>query len=451
MELSFSERNLAIDYKTQHLLKRMLNPLTGMNRSIGFMNRSKYEPRMMTAGGDLTGIHVLRNRPDPGPGSYHIGGSGIFLNEPIIRCLGESLERYSQLISDVGGKRPVEVATYKEMIAMGRVVISSEKLKFFTDQQYRKDKFPFRPFDSQMPMGWIEVPSLTGGPPRWLPAQLFFVGYSGRKGEKRLNASVTTGTAAHTSPVSAQFNALKELIQIDSVMGHWYSSAVAPRIEMDARTKPMTQLLDQYFSSKEGRPQFYFLKNADLPAFSIACVIRKPGRIPSIGVGLGIGVRLNRALYSALLEASGVIQMAKKAIIDKVEKDNPGSLDFNIDPENIYDLDSNVVYYASPGNEKYVDEKFSEKMTIPAKELPPDLITDPEGEVEHLLNGFRNTGKELYCMDLTTRDLEQLGFCSCRAWSPDTLSLSLPSAPPVLHPRFSSYGGASNPMPHPYP
>jgi hypothetical protein len=68
-----------------------------------------------------------------------------------------------------------------------------------------------------------------------------------------------------------------------------------------------------------------------------------------------------------------------------------------------------------------------------------------------LIDAFWKTGNELIGLDLTTGDVRDLGFRVVRLWSPDLLSLPLPSAPPLLHPRFNSYGGATDGAPHPYP
>jgi hypothetical protein len=67
------------------------------------------------------------------------------------------------------------------------------------------------------------------------------------------------------------------------------------------------------------------------------------------------------------------------------------------------------------------------------------------------VEGFRDAGLRLVTLDLTTPDLADLGFVVVRVWSPDTLSLALPSAPPTAHRRFGAYGGATHRDPHPYP
>lgn len=80
-----------------------------------------------------------------------------------------------------------------------------------------------------------------------------------------------------------------------------------------------------------------------------------------------------------------------------------------------------------------------------------DVDAGPEEQVRLLAGAFNATGKELVVLDLTTADVRALGFRSIRVWSPQTLSLSLPSAPPLAHPRFRAYGGARDGHPHPYP
>jgi ribosomal protein S12 methylthiotransferase accessory factor len=54
-------------------------------------------------------------------------------------------------------------------------------------------------------------------------------------------------------------------------------------------------------------------------------------------------------------------------------------------------------------------------------------------------------------IDLTTPDIRDLGLRVLRVWSPDLLTLCLPSAPPLAHPRFGDYGGVGEEKPHPYP
>jgi ribosomal protein S12 methylthiotransferase accessory factor len=434
---------------TPRLISRMLNPMTGLVKMIGFVSRDSTDPRILTAGAELTGVHVLRDRPDPGAASYHIGGGGVHLDEAVIRCLGESVERYCQFVFDAMNPEHVVTASYDEMVARGEKVIDRDKLLFYSPEQHDRPGFPFKPFRSHDPIGWLKLSSLLDDEERWVPAQLLLVGYSGRPGERRLIASVTTGTAAHTDRAAALRNALRELIQIDSAMGHWYSPTDAWRILLDSRVAAVQTLVEQQFRPQAAPPEFYLLPSPDLPGFAVACVIRRPGEVPAVSIGLGMALGLNHALYSALIEGVGVLQMAKRALIDRASArpDEAKSLD----PAAIYDLDSNVAWYALPENARHVDAKFHSRRTVSARDLPADRMLDHREESRQLAAAFRASGKELYWMDLTTPDVRELGFTVARVWSPDVLGLCLPSAPPVRHRRFAAYGGATNLHPHPYP
>ncbi len=437
--------------QTRTLISRMWSPLCGLDQQIGFLLRSHHEPRFMIAGAQLAGVHVLRGLEEPPPGGYHIGGSGVYLDEALIRTLGETVERYSQLMSEVSDRHTIVYASYEEMRDRDELVIDASHLRFFSDPYYGRPGFPFQRFAPDAIIGWIKVPSLNQGSRElWVPAQLLLVGYLPKHhdGEPWLLASMTTGSAAHTAPLLALRNALIELVQIDSTMGHWYSSAVAPRIEFDRRTQAMENLIARLFGPGQSRPKFFWLRNPDLPGFTVACQIRQaPKCLPVVGTGLGGDLTLSGAMYKALLEAVGVIQLAKLELMTHSFNEEGVS----IDPRSIYDLDRNVAYYAQIGKQALLDHKFSDAKTVRAGDLPADIKGSAAEDVRFIVNSFAKSEKELVFMDLTTPDIAQLGFTALRVWSADTLSLCLPSAPPVQHKRFQAYGGVTNEEPHPYP
>jgi len=448
-----SATGLDVRYPTYLLLQRMLSPLCGLNKGIGFNMRSTREPRFLMAGADLTGVHLLRDEPSPRTGSYHIGGSGVTREEVLIRTLGETIERYAQLVSEVSDRHEICVATYDELAANGARVVNADKLSFFSTSQFARPGFPFHPFDRDALMGWVKTRSLLDGEATWAPAQLVLVGYKAKEEirERVILPSVTTGTAAHTTATAALRNALLELVQIDAAMGHWYSSTVAPRIVLDGRTQPIERIIQRYFDSRKPQPRFYWLESPDLPAFSIACVIKgEPTQVPAVAVGLGCDVTLVDAMYHALLEAVAVVQLAKVVLFyEGIEREQ--GIAAPLDPTRILDLDRNVAFYALPEHSEYVDTRFDARSTVPAAALPEDSMVDAQQEVALLVDRFRTTNKDLLLLDLTTADIRALGFTVARVWSPDTISLCLPSAPPLAHHRFETYGGALHENPHPYP
>jgi len=264
---------------------------------------------------------------------------------------------------------------------------------------------------------------------------------------RRFAEGVTTGTAAHTSFGRTLRNALLELVQIDAAMGHWYGRARSVTLGSDARTRAVEGAIARRLVRHGAAPRFHWLPSADLPGFAIACVIEGP-RPPTVAVGLGCDLRLGRAIYNAFLEGVAVAQLAKvslfrRAMDRRLETSGDGG------SGHIYDLDSNVVRYAAsePGA---LGPRFDGE-PVPPSDLPPDVDLGVAGDVAHLLDAFADTGKRLGSLELTTEDVRALGFRVVRVWSPDMLTLSLPDAPPALHPRFDAYGGFAREDPHPYP
>jgi thiazole/oxazole-forming peptide maturase SagD family component len=432
----------------------MVSPLCGLDRMLVFSQRSREGPRFIVGGAELTGVHHLLNQADPG--SYHIGGVGVVLHEAVIRALGETVERYAQFVSAFGARHPVTMAAYAEMAERRLSIPAPETLAFFSEAQHASPAFPFRPFDPSRPLGWVKAVSLPDRTEAWVPAQLVLLGYRVRHdaGEPWLLPAVTTGTAAHTRPDQALRNALLELVQVDAAMGHWYSAATAPQIVLDERTKPLERLIARQFGARRPTIRFHWLGSPDLPGLIVACVIKgAPGQIPAVGVGLGADLELVPAMYKALLEAVGVMQLAKVNLVNRAMisgKRAEGAAE-PIDPARILDLDTNVGYYALPENAPVIDEKFVVNRSVPASSLPAGSGLTTEQELRLLVDGFRRTKKSVVFLDLTADDVRQLGFVVARVWSPDTLSLCFPSAPPTRHPRFGAYGGVAHRNPHPYP
>jgi len=450
---STAQCSIGIQAHTEALLRRMLSPLVGLDTQIGYTLRTRGDSRFMMAGAEMTGIHVLRNQPRPPRGHYHIGGAGVHVDEALIRSLGETVERYAQFASEIHLLGGLRWATYNDLRRDGEVLLAPEAIEVYSSRQYAVQGFPFHPFDPDAPMHWIESPSLIDGEPCWIPAQLVLVGYNVRTEDKepRIGLAVTTGGAAHVTEALAKRNGLLEQIQIDAAMTHWYGGRPAVRVVLDLRTRALSNLIDRLFARSDDRfMSFYWLADQEFSVFSIACVIGSTNGIPASVVGLGADLGLEAAMYKALLEALGIVQLAKVTLMNMAVSKPRTPLE-DIDPDSIFDLDTNVGYYALPGHDAPIREKFNDRICRPASELPDDGPSRPEDAVAVLLQRFQALGLDLYGFDLTTPDVRALGFKAHRVWSPQLLSLCMPSAPPAAHPRFATFGGFRYVGPHPYP
>ncbi len=429
---------------TKVLMRRMLSPLSGLSPKFGFVIRSALEPKIAIAAGDMTGVHISRGQPLPGV--HHIAGTGTSYEEATIGVLAETIERYALYRSTGIKRQEVVFASYNNMVTNSRVLMA-ENLQYFSDRQLDRPGFPFSRLSSDMVIGWVSTKSLVDGCVCWIPAQVALVGYPRQPNEPQFMLGVSTGTAAHTRLDQALRNALLELIQIDAAMGNWYGdqSPVLVRLGNNSKTKTVEELIGRQLHRYGPIPRFYWLPSADQSALTIACVIEDQ-EVPKFAVGLGCDLCLARAMYKAFLEGVAVAKLAKVNVFRQATEDVPSV----IDPSKIYDLDTNVAYYAVEG-QSTLRAKFGVGPGVSPSDLPEDLDSGITSDLRHLVEGFIGTEKELVFLDLTTTDIRDLGFCVVRVWSPDTISLSLPSAPPGMHPRFQAYSGITNEAPHPYP
>lgn len=419
------------------LARRIVNPMTGLVPHVAFHTRGRRGTRVVLATADLTGVHQLVGGSPAEPGSHHIGAASLTVADASIRTLAESIERYAQFA----------FATHHEFVFAPMAELTGPTLapeEHFTDEQYAAPGFPFDRVDPDAPLGWWRMAALTGGPDLSVPAQSTLVGYQPRidDGEPWLHAAVTTGSATHTDPTRALLNAIQELVQLDATMGHWHTATPSVRIGFDHRTRALESIVTRHWDRRAPDPEFHLLPSPDLPGFTVACLVRAGGAgQPAITLGLGADTSLTAAMYKALLEGTTLTAL----LDDAAPEDAAPNEDLFLD------LESNVNHYARPEHAHVVADRFAHCDTVSAADLPPDSTDDIRLTVRRYVAAFRETGKRLLYGDLTTPDVRRLGFHVLRAWSPDTLSLSLPGAPAQRHPRYRDYGGYSHNRPHPYP
>lgn len=438
-------------YQSGQLIRRMLSPFCGINQEIAYVSRTGGDKRLMVGTAALTGVHVLFDRPNPGRGAYHIGGTGIFPQESMIRILGESIERYAQLMSGFAFASQLRIASWRELNAQGEPVLPFDALTFYAVKQLSRPGFPFESATLDSPLAWIKMQSCDGSAPLYVPAQLVLVGYTVNKeqNEPWLTTAVTTGTAAHISYEQAFRSALLELIQLDTVIGHWYSGWKIYQIELDHRVSAFHALFKRYTSTSQHHYLFYYLPNPNLAGITVACVYLQEKGLPKVVIGLGADLSLESAMYKAFLETVASVGLARMVVFKgKNELDKHSSI---IDPNQLYDLDRNVEYYGAGQKYSRIEERFLRMPGMRASDCPPDVSGTPAQQLRQLINSFKQHNKRLYYLDLTGSEEKALGFNVVRVWSPDTLSLCLPSAPQILHPRFNDYGGFKHADPHPYP
>ena len=418
-----------------------VSPFCGITKSISLITRSELEPRIIVAGGDLSNIEVWRSNYKRLIASYHIGGSGVNLEETLTKALAEAVERYASiLVSITGGRNRLKFGTQSEFGPSERF-LDVENFRWFSSRFSSIDDFPFGNPTPEDELTWIEVKSVNTGEREFVPAHAVLVGFEGGVGEKRYIPSVTSGTSVHVTRDLSFRNSLFELVQVDAVMGHWYGrDCDVFKFEVDNSLPNLRRIIEQHWSNEMPEPSFYVLAPNEVPLHVVICAVSADVGPPFLGLGQGSDLDLERAAYKALLEGIGVFNLAKIAALEfddtEAEKENK-----------FRDLDSNVVHYSNEENAKIVFDKLGWEH-ISASEL---ISNKKIKSIDQIICILIEQGIRLYEIDLYCKETQYFDLFATRLWSPDLLCLCLPGLPFDAHPRFDTFGGFANASPHPYP
>lgn len=459
----------ALDPAVRRYMERCVSPLAGLVRTLRVVSYDAENRALVTVLPELVELHRRAGveRPD-----YHLGGFGFSLNESVMKALGESVERAAHFLLHVHRPELFSRHAQAELRVASRAHVPVCEFGRFRPEQLAHPRSPVRAVDEETPISWVRMLDLRGGGEVLLPAQAVLAGFPSRD-EPRAFVGITTGTAAHVDRARALRGAFLELLQVDATVGHWYSASTAPRIEVSPRSTPrLARFLARnaaWLDRVNGRCEFYALRQPErMPVYVAACVIRRDDGFPALMIGHGVETDLEHAMYRALYEAVPISLVTHIQVLRQMfGEPKPGepvqpraasvrALFGRLDPGDVTDLETGVAWYALPENAAGL---FPARFDPGAVVGGPDLYREvapawrgvpPEAVCGEMLRECARHFR-LYGMDLTTEDLAALGFRVLRVYSPDLMSLPLPSFPEAAHPRFAAYGGFRSAAPHPYP
>jgi thiazole/oxazole-forming peptide maturase SagD family component len=461
---------LGTDPKVKRQIDRMVSPLLGPIRRLMALSYDASSPALYTVLPELVDVHRragLLTAPE-----YHLGGYGFSIEEAMRKALGESVERAALMTFHVNYAHLLRRASHQELTRQGNNHLPLHDLAAFSPEQRAQPTFPFTILPEVTPITWVPTLDLQNDKEILLPAQAVLNGFPCLD-EERMTLAVSTGTATHINYQRAFRSALLEILQIDAAMGHWYSNASAPRIDISKGSTPrfanFLECFAPWWKREDSIVEFYWLKQPDkLPVYIVVCAIRRPNGYPAMALGLGISFDLDSALYSAFVEAVPVNFIALVNGLDQLyetRETDATPVRRAKDIRTAYrsakrhdgtDFDSNVGYYALPENAlRIFSMKFNPNQLINGNELrqktqaiPPETSFD---EANRILLSQILRKHRIFAIDLTSLDCKELGYRVVRLFSPDLMPLCAPIYPQAAHPRFEAYGGYDKTIPHPYP
>lgn len=396
-------------------LDSLVSPLVGVVRGMQEALAGPEDARMAAAWCETAYPHALVG-----------GGSGLSVRDARAAAIGEAVERYSACIVDPDA---CVVATAREL---GAAAVDPARFALFSARQYASAGFPYRRFDRDTRLTWIEGTSLPGGERAWLPAQL--VHLAGHEDEPPMCRTTSSGLACHATFEGATVAALLELLERDAFMITWKARISWPLL--DWRDDERLVSFEETFL----RPTGLQWRAIDLSAFwdvpIVAAVVRGGA---TLGVGAAAAPTVRRAVIKALDEATRVRTWARALRAAGAEA--PAA-------EDIDELDDHMRFYADPRNAPKVDF-----LDDSPRRRRVDSVQPVEGGLEALCRRLARRNVTPYAVDVTSSDVRDAGLFVVRVIAPGLCALDVEHTAQLLGAKrlYEYASGALNPDPHPFP
>ncbi len=386
---------------------------------------------------------------------YHLAGYGLYNEEALVKLMGESVERYAAMAAIRLFTDEFRYATRRELAAE-EPCLPLEYLGIFTPEQQatlasRIHRYCDRPPTEDDVISWVRCPSLVRpGEYVWVPTQLFFLGFTRNPEHNDLmfTPSFSTGTAAHISLENALRNALIEAIQIDAFILNWYTDTPAPEVVVDDPDLQRQYELMGLGPDSEYQPRISYLTRPELPMPTLGVFLeRKAEALPQLSFGVQGDGDPKYALLRGTLESAAILSLGiHTAIFDTT------TVYAGVNTSPYLDLDTNVMYYASPQDaerkREVVDQRFQGSVKL--SEIPR-LGTGDDDVLPELIRMVAGVSEWACYLDITPPELADTEWKVMRVLIPELLSMCLPGLPAKAHPRMKQYGGVTNELPHPLP
>jgi ribosomal protein S12 methylthiotransferase accessory factor len=360
------------------------------------------------------------------------GGKGVDELSAIVGGLGEIAERLLGVLHFAAIEGELDLATYDDLFARGRRALGPQELPLFAPEQYASQGFPYQPFDSSMPMRWIDGVELLTGERVAVPAQLVLLYYKHHPSEARIAYPTTGGLAFHPDARQAFLHGFFEVVERDAINLRWYCRVPPPRVIVDLPAIGRDSHPGWPF--RWSTPQIpeveVFLNSADVPVpvFTTMAVDGSRSRRSLLAGGGADAARL-RALSQSLFEL-GQSRTSLKFYRQIGFKDIRASSS-NSEMTDFFDA---AIFYGYSENLHRLDWYRRGSETVRWEEIA-DHPTESSLEVyEDVLGWVRDAKLNPIVFDFSGACWP--GVTVTKVFVPQLTQACLPSHPLLGHPRF---------------
>lgn len=323
-------------------------------------------------------------------------GSGAAFSRAVAMwsMLGEVAERYAASIYSP------ESLIRATASSLGNQAFDVHRFILFSETQYQQPGFTFAPFDSHSEHNWLPVTELVSGATHLLPAPFIHLGPQIQQRAENITLPTSTGLAAGMNTEFTQLRCLCEVIERDAFASLWLLRFSAPRLVVDDETiRKLSPGVQRHLNQGPLKLHLWFVPtDSKIPV--VICVAESmPDGVLTVGASANPipAVAIDKAITEAL---HGFLWGRQKQQSGTLLADDA---DFN-DPQD------HLGWYLSSHRRSAFDFLFDSPLCIQACDIPVQ-----PGDVASLVTRLDGLGYTVLAVDLTTRDLQDLGFEVWRA------------------------------------
>lgn len=409
-----------MDKKTYHLqpilhtpvrealksLKKLISFRTGVVKRIYEILPKVDEARAFYFSAEVTETKNILGENFP----KEVGGGGYERESAIAAAIGECVERYCGIYI------PKEKLVFGNFKQIGSICVNPEEFALFSEQQYKEKGFPYKPFNKNSRVGWVEGFSLPECESVYLPAQLVYLS-SSLKILREQPIGYTTNSRLACGPTleEAILSALLELIERDAFMITWWNKLTLPVVDINSLEQEVIEKINKTFG-----PTGLQYKVVDLSVFTgiptfLGIVRNCYSEFVPMAIGAASSLDSQKAILKALLGAYHTRSLMKKIYMEEREK-------IFKTPNEVRSFRDGLLWWCQKENvpnAKFLDSsnsKIKNVFSINYKTVLDGILA--------IVKKLELQGIKCYAVDVTTPDIQQCGLYVVKVVCPGLCQLN---------------------------
>jgi ribosomal protein S12 methylthiotransferase accessory factor len=328
----------------------------------------------------------------------------------------EGLERYCGLAPR--GKRTVVQDSFRNLAdqALNPVTVG-----LYTQEQYAKPGFPFKPFDPDRPIDWVWGYSFLQERPILIPELLAYYSLSCGHG---FVSETSNGCALGGSLEEAIFYGILEVVERDSFLMTWYAQLPLPRLDPFSANDLELRLMVERLQAVSGYDVHMFNATMEngIPSIWVLAKNRKQKGVNLI-CAAGAHPDPVRAAKSSIHEVAGLLL----TLDEKFEANREEYVRMLHDSSLVQKMEDHSMLYSLPEAEVRLHFLLDENRPLRTfdgefkrKARHADLTDD----LKDILQAFRRLNLDVIVVDQTTPEIRRNGLYCVKVLIPGMLPMT---------------------------